>query len=171
MIGRTNPDFDLSISRIIKAPRQLVWNAWSEPAIFERWWVPAPYKCRVVAMDLRPGGDFATRMSENGRPFTSHVSGCFLDVAPRERIVFTNVLTGGWRPATSFYPAPLTAVITLTDHPDGTEYVCDVMHGNRADCQRHDELGFFEGWNTVVGQLAAVVEARALHRAEPPSTL
>ena len=105
------------------------------------------------------------RLSENGRPFTPHVSSCFLDVAPGERIVFTNALKGGWRPATSFYPAPLTAVITFTDHPNGTEYVCDVMHGNSADCQKHEELGFFEGWGTVVGQLAAVVEARAVTNA------
>ena len=116
----------------------------------------------VVAMDLHPGGAFVTLMSENGRPFTPHVSACFVDVAPGERIVFTNALTVGWRPATSFYPAPLTAVLSSTDHPDGTNYVCDVMHGNSADCRKHEELGFFEGWGTVIAQLAAVVEAQAV---------
>ena len=51
-----NYDLDLAISRIIKAPRQLVWSAWADPATFGRWWAPAPYKCEVVAMDLHPGG-------------------------------------------------------------------------------------------------------------------
>ena len=70
-------------------------------------------------------------------------------------------MVGSRRPANSSYPAPLTAAITFTDHPEGTEYVCDVMHGNRTDCQKHEELGFFEGWGTVAEQLAAVVEPRA----------
>lgn len=48
-----NYNLDLAISRVIRAPRQLVWSAWADTATFERWWVPAPYKCRVVAMDLR----------------------------------------------------------------------------------------------------------------------
>ena len=156
-----NYDSDLAISRIIKAPRQLVWSAWADPATLERWWVPAPYKCKVASMDLHAGGAFVTLMSENNRPFTPHLSACFLDVVPGERIVFTNALTAGWRPANSPYPAPLTTVITFTDHPEGTEYVCDVMHGNRTDCQKHEELGFFEGWGTIVEQLAAVVEARS----------
>jgi uncharacterized protein YndB with AHSA1/START domain len=34
------------------------------------------------------------------------------------------------------------------------------MHSNRAVCQKHEELGFFEGWGTLVEQLAALVEER-----------
>jgi uncharacterized protein YndB with AHSA1/START domain len=101
-----NYDSDLAISRIIKAPRQLVWSAWADPATIERWWVPAPYKCKVASMDLHAGGAFVTLMSENNRPFTPHLSACFLDVVPGARIVFTNALTAGWRPANSPYPAP-----------------------------------------------------------------
>ena len=155
MIPSPNPDLDLTISRVIKAPRQAVWNAWTDPASFEQWWVPAPAKCRVLAMDLRPGGAFVTRISENGGDFKPHSSGCFLAVDNLERIVFTDALVGGWRPAEQPF---MTAIITLRDHPTGTEYVAHVMHKSRADRDRHEEMGFHDGWGTVAEQLAALVE-------------
>jgi len=92
MTQTQNNDFDLTTSRIIKAPRALVWSAWADPVSFAQWWIPAPIKCKVVAMDLHPGGSFVTEMSENGGPFTPHLTACFLNIAEAERIVFTNAL-------------------------------------------------------------------------------
>jgi uncharacterized protein YndB with AHSA1/START domain len=109
-----NPKLDLSMSRIIKAPRAAVWAAWTDPAKFEQWWIPAPARCKVGEMDLRPGGGFVTLISENGGDFTPHLDACFLAVDKLERIVFTNALVGGWRPAEQPF---MTAVITLNDHP------------------------------------------------------
>lgn len=151
----SKPDLDLTISRVIKAPRLTVWRAWADPARFEQWWVPAPATCRVVEMDLRPGGSFETRISENGGDFQPHLSGCFLDIIEGERIVFTNALTGGWRPAEQAF---MTAVITLHDHPGGVEYVANVMHKSNADRNLHEEMGFYDGWGTVAAQLARLVE-------------
>lgn len=155
MIRSPNPDLDLTISRVIKAPRQAVWNAWTDRASFEQWWVPAPAKCRVREMDLRPGGAFMTQISENGGDFKPHMSACFLAIDDLERIVFTNALVGGWRPAEQPF---MTAIITLQDHPTGTEYVAHVMHKSRADRDTHEEMGFYDGWGTVTEQLARRVE-------------
>ncbi|MCC7273810.1 MAG: SRPBCC domain-containing protein, partial [Alphaproteobacteria bacterium] len=69
MTPQADPALDLTISRIIKAPRALVWSAWTDPASFEQWWVPAPARCKVMDMDLRPGGPFVTRISEHGGDF------------------------------------------------------------------------------------------------------
>lgn len=164
MSAGDNRDFDLTISRLIRAPRALVWSAWADPESFAQWWLPAPLQCRVVAMDLRPGGSFVTEMSADGGPFTPHLSACFLSITEAERIIFTNALVDGWRPAAAFYPTPITATITFKDHPDGTEYTSHVMHKDRRDRDRHEELGFHDGWGTVAGQLAALVEKRAAER-------
>lgn len=158
MIRSPNPDLDLTISRVIKAPRQVVWNAWTDRASFAQWWVPAPARCKVVAMDLHPGGSFVTRISENGGGFMPHLSACFLAVDDLERIVFTNALVGGWRPAEQPF---MTAIITLQDHPMGTDYVAHVMHKSNADRELHAKMGFYDGWGTVVEQLATLVERRA----------
>lgn len=150
-----HPDLDLTISRVINAPRALVWQAWADPKHFAQWWIPAPTRCEVVSMDLRPGGSFITRMSDSDGPFVPHLDACFLDVVEAERIVFTNALTQGWRPADNGF---MTAVITMRDHAKGTEYVSVAMHKNIADRETHEKLGFDDGWGTVVDQLAALVE-------------
>ena len=158
MIQSPNPELDLTISRVIKAPRPVIWRAWTDPASFEQWWVPAPAKCRVVQMDLRPGGAFVTEISENGGDFQPHINGCFLAVDDGERIVFTTALVGGWRPAEQPF---MTAIITLRDNPLGTDYVAHAMHKNRADRNMHEKMGFHDGWGTVIEQLARLVEKRA----------
>lgn len=152
---------DLTISRIIKAPRAALWQAWADPASFAQWWIPAPLICKVIEMDLRPGGAFVTEMSEDGKSFTPHVNACFLAVDDLERIVFTNALVAGWRPAEHFYPTPLTAIITFRDHPEGTDYAAHVMHKNDADRETHRDMGFYDGWGTVMEQLARRVERQA----------
>ena len=155
MIRSPNPELDLTISRIIKAPRPVVWNAWTNPASFAQWWVPAPARCKVVEMDLRPGGALVTEIDEGGG-FMPHLNACFLAVDNLNRIVLTNALTGGWRPAEQPF---MTAIITLSDHPQGTDYVALVMHRNNADRNMHEEMGFYDGWGTVAGQLAKLVES------------
>ncbi|HEY9314052.1 SRPBCC family protein [Williamsia sp.] len=151
----TDPDLDLSVSRIIKAPREVVWSAWTDPSKFEQWWLPAPATCKVARMDLRPGGAFETEMSEDGGDFGPHITGCFLAVDHLERIVFTTSLVAGWRPARDPF---LTAIITFADHPEGTEYTATAMHKDGADRDMHNTMGFQEGWGTVARQLAELVE-------------
>jgi hypothetical protein len=67
-----NPDLDLALERVIKAPRATVWNAWTDPAAFARWWLPAPTRCRVERLDVRPGGGLVTSMSEDSVAFVPH---------------------------------------------------------------------------------------------------
>lgn len=150
-----NPTLDLSITRVIKAPRSAVWRAWSDPASLAKWWTPAPTLCEVVALELQPGGAFITQISENGGDFMPHINGCFLTVIEGEQLVFTTCLTGGWRPAAEPF---ITAIIRLSDHPLGTEYAAHVMHKSQADRNSHQELGFYDGWGTVIEQLAKLVE-------------
>lgn len=157
MTASPNSELDLTISRIIKAPRPLVWSAWTDPSRFEQWWIPEPARCKVMEMELRPGGSFVTRISENGGDFEPHLSGCFLAIENGERIVFTNALVGGWRPAEQPF---MTAIITLRDHPQGTDYEAHVMHKSNADRTMHEEMGFYDGWGTVAEQLARLVEQR-----------
>ncbi|KQV06954.1 SRPBCC family protein [Leifsonia sp. Root112D2] len=158
MITPPHPELDLAVSRIIKAPRSTVWQAWTDPSRFEQWWVPAPEVCRVREMDLRPGGSFRTEISQDGIVFGPHITGCFLAVDELERIVFTDALIAGWRPSEASF---VSAVITMKEHPDGTEYTATAMHRNVADRDRHEQLGFHDGWGTVTRQLAELVESRA----------
>lgn len=152
-----NPDLDLSLQRLIHAPRDVVWSAWTDPAKLARWWLPAPTLCRVVRLEVAPGGALLTQMSDDGVDFVPHVDACFLVVDPLERLVFTNAVDGDWRPAMPS-PVAMTAEILLHDHPEGTDYHVIVRHGDAAARTRHEQLGFLEGWGTVTEQLAALAE-------------
>jgi len=148
---------DLKISRFIKAPPAAVWRAWSDPRHFEQWWIPAPIECKVVKLDLRPGGGFETLMREGGGEFQPHVEGCFLEIVPGERLSFTTSLIEGWRPAEPWLA--VTAIMTFTPEGDGTRYTAHVLHRNETESRKHDEMGFYEGWGTAIAQLARLVEA------------
>lgn len=142
---------DLKITRILKAPRASVWKAWTDPARVVKWWAPAPIITTFQKFDLRPGGAMNSTMRlEDGTEMVG--KGSFLDVVAAERIVFTDILEEGWRPAANPF---FVAIITMEDHPDGTLYTARAMHRTPEDRDRHAEMGFEGGWGTVAEQLGA----------------
>jgi uncharacterized protein YndB with AHSA1/START domain len=144
---------DLVITRLVRAPRATLWRCWTEPELLKQWWCPRPWTTEVRAFDLRPGGAFHTFMRgpDGG---TSDNPGSFLEIVEPSRIIFTSVLTGGWRPHTPWIA--FTAIIAMSDEAQGTRYVATVMHPDRATRDRHEELGFFDGWGTCIDQLEAL---------------
>lgn len=143
---------DLTVSRVIKAPRAAVWKAWSEPEHFARWWAPAPIITTVQEHDLRVGGGFSNTMHmEDGSQYARR--GCFLEIVDHERIVFTDALQAGWRPNKAPF---FTAIITLEDHAEGTKYTALALHNNEADRRKHADMGFEDGWGTCIDQLGAL---------------
>lgn len=147
---------ELTISRFIKAPPAVVWKAWATPEHLEKWWIPAPIECKVIKLDLRPGGGFETLMREGDATFQPHVEACFVEIVPEARLVFTTVLTEGWKPSEPWLA--LTAIITFEAERGGTQYSARVLHKNAEDSRKHEEMGFQDGWGTAIGQLAAFVE-------------
>ena len=158
-----DPTLDLQLDRVIRAPRERIWRAWTDPSELARWWLPAPTRCRVDRLEVVAGGAFVTAMSDDGVSFGPHLDACFLVVDPGERIVFTNALDSRWRPAAPS-PVAMTAEITLLDHPHGTDYRVRVRHADERSRMHHQTLGFVDGWGTVTAQLAAITEGSEEHR-------
>lgn len=146
---------ELTIARFINAPPATVWKAWSTPEHLAKWWIPAPIDCKVVKLDLSPGGGFETLMREGDGAFQPHVEGCFLEIVPQARLVFTTVLAEGWKPVEPWLA--LTAIITFAAEGSGTRYAARVLHKTPADARKHEEMGFLDGWGTAIDQLSAVV--------------
>lgn len=151
---------ELEIDRVLDAPRALVWDAWSVKENIEKWWCPRPWRAEFIAFDLRPGGAFDCHMrGPEGAEHTIYAS--ILEIVPRERIVFTDLLTGGWRPAAEPFLG-FTAIITMEDEGERTRYRARALHKTPEEAKKHDEMGFSEGWNTAISQLEAF--ARGLAR-------
>jgi len=144
-------DYDLEISRVLRVPRELVWQAWSDPAHLKEWWCPKPWTTEVRAFDLTPGGAFHTFMRgpDGG---TSDNPGAFLEVVPQSRLVWTSALLEHWRPAADPW-MPMTAYINMSDEGEHTRYVATVLHKDKATRDQHEAMGFFDGWGTCITQL------------------
>lgn len=85
-------DRELVVTRIFNAPSSAVFRAWSNPALFQRWWVPksAPGILLVSCdMDVRTGGKYRLEFGA-GDSETMAFYGKYLDVLENERIVWTN---------------------------------------------------------------------------------
>ena len=150
-----DPTLDLVLEREIDVPVELVWEAWTTPDSIKEWFCPKPWSVSSCEIDLRPGGKFNTVMrSPEGQEFPN--SGCYLEVVPNQRLVFTDTLLPGFRPA----PKPFfTAALLLEPTATGTRYTAIAIHGNEETRKQHEEMGFHEGWGTVVDQLVAHIKA------------
>lgn len=81
-------DRELVITRILDAPRELVFKAWTDPEHVARWWGPQNFTNPVCELDVRPGG--ALRIDMRGPDGTVYPGGgMFHEVVPPERLVFT----------------------------------------------------------------------------------
>lgn len=149
---------DLVLERILDAPVDLVWKAYTDPDHLKRWFAPRPYEISECELDLRPGGIFRIRMVGPDGFDTGHGNaGCVLEVVERSRLVWTSALGPGYRPAEmgegceSF---PMTAIISFADAGEGrTRYRAVALHRNETDRDLHDKMGFQDGWGTTAAQL------------------
>jgi uncharacterized protein YndB with AHSA1/START domain len=146
---------ELKIVRLLQAPRSAVWRAWNEPEHFAKWWIPEPLRCHVVKMEMKAGGGFETRMSEDGGlTYQPHLERCFLEVVARERIVFTTCLTENWKPVDPWLA--LTTIVMMLDPGRCPMYTARAPHKNSEDSRKHREMGFEEGWGITIEQLSNV---------------
>jgi uncharacterized protein YndB with AHSA1/START domain len=156
-----DPKLDPAFERIADVPRELVWAAWTKPEHIKQWFTPAPWKTVDCEIDLRPGGSFRTVMrSPEGQVFPN--LGCYLEIIPNEKLVWTKALEPGFRPSNqqSAVPGvtfPFTAIISLEPHEKGTKYTAFVLHGNEDDRNKHENMGFQDGWGWALDQLVALI--------------
>lgn len=83
-------DRELVSSRLIHGPADLVFEAWANPEIFRKWWVPksAPITLTSLEMDVRKGGKYRLVFSAGGQ--MAEFFGKYLEVTPNSRLIWTN---------------------------------------------------------------------------------
>lgn len=153
-----NPATDFVLERYIDAPARLVWEALTKPEHLKAWYMPRQWgavsRCEL---DVRPGGMFSIDITTgNSQEFPN--LGCFLEVVPMERLVWTSMLFPGYRPAV-FDDIPITAIVTLAPSGSGTRYVFTALHRNEADFAQNKASGWTAGTEIAVDQFVAHVHS------------
>jgi uncharacterized protein YndB with AHSA1/START domain len=141
-------------TRLIRASRKAVYDAWTVPEIFAKWWGPADHIVSEVVLDAQEGGALSFRDDAlphasvpPGFPRSMTGSGVYTQVVPRERLQFT--MKASWNPE----EASLITVV-FHDAEGGTEIT--ILHEKIAA----DTVHLFDaGWASTLGKLEALFAA------------
>ena len=154
---KLDPDLDLVLTRDLGAPRDVLFDCWTNEQHLPHWFVPKPHKVTSCTLDPRPGGACETTFDVDGNIMEN--KGVYLEVIPNEKLVFTDTYSVGWKPN----PDPfMTAILTFEDLGDGrTRYTAIARHRNKDAAEQHKAMGFHDGWGTVATQLEAYAQGLA----------
>jgi uncharacterized protein YndB with AHSA1/START domain len=156
---KMDPKLDLKLERVIDVLPELVWKAWTQPEHLKKWFTPKPWQTSECEIDLRPGGMFRVVMRSPQGEDMPMPPGCYLEVVPNERLVWTGALLPGFRPAVHEPDGMVfTCVITLEKVAAGTRYTALLLHRDEAGRKAHEEMGFHTGWGAALDQLVELVK-------------
>ena len=145
-----DPKLDLVLERDVDVPPELVWAGWTEPEHLKKWFCPRPWQTVHCEIDLRPGGWFRTVMRGPEGPEMDS-TGCYLEVVPGSRLVWTGALGAGYRPVvqTADIPFLFTAAVHIEPRGGGTHYRVVAMHADADGAAKHEAMGFSAGWGAA----------------------
>lgn len=85
-------DRELVITRTVDGPARIVFEAWSRPELFQRWWVPSSFDISLISFeaDIRTGGTYRLVMGHSSSEQPMTFFGRYLEVTPHSRLVWTN---------------------------------------------------------------------------------
>jgi uncharacterized protein YndB with AHSA1/START domain len=135
---------EITITRVFDAPRELVWDAWTEPEQIARWWGKRGWSTppESVALDVRPGGTFrlSSVNDEDGREMP--LDAVYREVVEPERLVFERRGDGA------------VASVTLADLGDGrTEMTFHTTMLASDELRARAEAGLRSAFDRLAGQL------------------
>jgi uncharacterized protein YndB with AHSA1/START domain len=134
---------ELVITRTFDAPVRLVFEAWTRPEIFQRWWAPKSLSVSILSceMDVRVGGKYRIVFGGGGSEPMAFF-GRYLEVNPHSRLVWTNEEGGDGGPVTT---------VTFEETGGKTLLVLTELHTSKESLDQN--LGFAEGLRETFGQL------------------
>jgi uncharacterized protein YndB with AHSA1/START domain len=139
---------EVRIERIIDAPREEVFRAWTDPEELRRWWGPGEYATQYAEVDLRPGGNYLLVL-QAAEGDAMHLTGTFHEVAPPERLVYSWRWIRGWAD-----PAESIVTVEFEDLGERTRIV--LIHRG-LDASPHGPDSYRMGWESGLDKLATTV--------------
>jgi uncharacterized protein YndB with AHSA1/START domain len=148
----TPSDREILITRVIDAPRRLVWEAYTNAEHLPQWMGPRGSTMPVCEIDLRPGGAyrFVSRVSDG---FEMTVSGVYQEVVPPERLVSTDSWGPEWPDTTN--------TLVLTEEDGKTTISLTVLYPSKEARDAALQTGMKEGMSQGFDRLAVHVRKAA----------
>jgi uncharacterized protein YndB with AHSA1/START domain len=136
-------DLELVITRTFNAPARIVFEAWTRPELFKRWWAPKSMSMTIVSceMDVRVGGKYRIAFGQGSAEPVAFF-GRYLEVVPHSRLVWTNEEGGDGGPITT---------ATFEEKNGKTQLVLRELHTSKRSLD--DNIGVVDGLTETFGQL------------------
>ena len=151
-----NNELDLKLEKIVPLTPAQMYKGWTTPELLKQWFCPKPWTVSHCELDLRVGGKFNTTMQSPEGQDMQMGQGCYLEIIENKKLVWTDALTEGFRPAKKTY---MTAIITFEEAPNSqTLYKVHILHSNPEEKKAHDEMGFEAGWSAALEQLITLMK-------------
>lgn len=145
---------ELTLTRLIDAPREKLFRAWTDPVLIPQWFCPPPWSVSEAHTDVRAGGSSLIVMrGPEGQEMPNR--GVYLEVIPNEKLVFTDAYTSAWEPSDKPF---MTGILTFEEEGGKTRYTARVRHWTAEDLAQHEAMGFEQGWGIATDQLEALVK-------------
>lgn len=156
MSAAATTDRGITIVRKLDAPRELVFQAWTDPDHLTWYHGPGPGQPHPTTVDLRVGGAWRIHMIENEeRSYTT--GGVYTEIVPPEKLVFTWGAVDGWPSIDPDQPGDNpTVTVLLKDLGDATEMTFQVTFADDVTDERIQEwfaLGIRRGWAETLDRL------------------
>ncbi len=157
----------LVITRLIDAPRELVFKAWTDPEIVKKWWGPEGLTPPVVTIDLRKGGGYLFSVEDPaGNRYWN--GGVYREIHAPDHLVFLNYLADG--KGNKLNPAecgmdksfPKESLVTVTfDEEKGKTKLSIRYEPPSSETVREAMVrsGMIEGWNSSLNKLQRLIES------------
>lgn len=160
----TTPKQELKIERIFDAPRELVWNAWTQPELVMQWWGPEPFSSPVCKIDFRVGGKFVFCMrSPDGQDYWT--GGSYDQINPIESMecsVWFSTDNGDVVDPSSYgFPAAFPRVqkqnVTFEDLGEQTRLTITYEVESDEVMKIYGQVQMKEGWESSLNKFARVL--------------
>ena len=143
---------ELTVTRRFNAPARIVFDAWTKPELFQRWWMPKSINITLVSYeaDIRTGGSYRLVMSHPAAEQPMAFFGTYIEVTPHSRIVWTNEEAG---------EAGQVTTVTLEEKDGATLLVVHELYPSKEALDDAMESGSIGGWEEQFAQLDELLAA------------
>jgi uncharacterized protein YndB with AHSA1/START domain len=148
-VERTS-DRELVVTRTVGGPARIVFEAWTRPDLFQRWWAPASFGLTLVSYeaDVRTGGGYRLVMRHPAAEQPMAFFGRYIEVTPPSRLVWTNEEEGEGGAVTT---------VTFTEKDGATWVVVHELYASKDALDQAMADGSTTGWSEQFEQLDALV--------------
>jgi uncharacterized glyoxalase superfamily protein PhnB/uncharacterized protein YndB with AHSA1/START domain len=140
---------ELGISRLLNAPRELVWEVWTDPEHIQHWWGPTGFKNSITKMDVKPEGvwDFIMHGPDGTDYKNKHI---YKEVIKPEKLVLEHVTAPKFRMTVTFEEQGNKTLVSIHSVFESAEQLRDVIKVFKAD----------EGMKQNVDKLEAYISSQ-----------